>query len=253
MDWTAETFYQELRNRFFQVLEDHHLLAEQVQLRTRALSPQEAIGITQRKDFPILTGKDVMVQAECAGAKGQAFTDAPAVFQGTLKQITDLDLRTDSHNRSIFIASLNAVMGSLGLAEGTVHCRNTGPEVCAPRVAAHIRETYGSPRIALIGYQPSLLECLSQQFTLRVSDLNPNNVGQVRYGVPVEDGRTVSSELCQWADLVLCTGSTVCNGSIVEFLPYRDKTLFFGTTIAGAAALMGLRRICFAEQLKPEA
>lgn len=84
-------------------------------LGTRALSPEEAIGITERKDFPILTGKDVMVQAECAGAKGQAFTDAPAIFNGTLQQVYQLDLSGDSQNRGIFIASLNAVMGLLCL------------------------------------------------------------------------------------------------------------------------------------------
>ena len=67
MEWTADSFYQELKKRFFKVLKENGLLAEQVHLTTRALSPEEAIGITTRKDFPILTGKDVMVQAECAG------------------------------------------------------------------------------------------------------------------------------------------------------------------------------------------
>ncbi len=250
MELTAETFYTRLRRRFFEVLKENDLLAEQVHLRTRALSPEEAIGITERKDFPILTGKDVMVQAECAGAKGQAFTDAPAIFNGTLQQVCELNLSGDSHNRGIFIASLNAVMGSLGRACGTVHCRNSGPELCAPRAAAYIKAHYGNPKIALIGYQPSMLECLSKEFDLRVSDLNPDTVGNTRYGVLVEDGSKDNQDMCRWADLILCTGSTVCNGSIVDFLPYADKILFFGTTIAGAAELMGLRRLCFAEELK---
>ena len=66
----------------------------------------------------------------------------------------------------------------------------------------------------------------------------------------VEDGRVdgVSTAVCDWADLVLCTGSTVCNGSIVNFLHLKDKILFYGTTLAGAAALMGLPRICFADR-----
>ncbi len=247
---SKENFYSLLKERFFEVLKDNHLLAEQVKLTTRALSPEEAIGITERKDFPILTGKDVMVQAECAGSFGQAFTDAPAVFHGTLKDVCELDFDANPHNRGIFIASLNAVMGALGRAKGTVHCRNDGPERCAPDAAAYIKAHYGAPKIALIGYQPSLLERLSKEFELRVTDLNPDNIGAERYSVLVEDGANpeVWQGMCAWADLILCTGSTICNGSIVNFLPYKDKMLFFGTTLAGAAELMGLKRLCFADK-----
>ena len=141
-------------------------------------------------------------------------------------------------------------MKHLGKVECTVHCRNNGPEQCAVDAAGLIEASYGHPRIGLIGYQPSLLERLSGQFPVRVVDLSPVNIGQQRYGVLVEDGRVdgVSTAVCDWADLVLCTGSTVCNGSIVNFLHLKDKILFYGTTLAGAAALMGLPRICFADR-----
>ena len=107
-------FYDDLKQRFLALLTEHGLLQEKVSLHTKMLTPEEAIGIPKRKDFPILSGKDIMVQAECAGCLGQAFTDAPAVFHGTLEEICALDLNTDSHNRGIFIASLNAVMKHLG-------------------------------------------------------------------------------------------------------------------------------------------
>ena len=207
---TADTFYRELKHRFSELLENEGILKERVDINTRSLTPEEAIGITERRDFPIITGKDVMVQAECMGALGQAFTDAPSVYRGTLKDICALDIETDSHDRGLFIAALNAV----------------------------------------IGYQPSLLERLSGQFPLRAADLSPVNIGQTRYGVLVEDGGApgVSQSICSWADLVLCTGSTVCNGSIVDFLYLKDKILFYGTTLAGAAALLGLPRLCFADR-----
>lgn len=247
---TPEGFFEELRRRFFALLQSEGLLNEPVALSTRALSPEEAIGITRRKDFPIITGKDVIVQAECAGSIGQAFTDAPAVFHGTLQEVCALDINGSSHDRGIFIASLNAVMKHLGKCACTVHCRNDGPELCAVDAVAALKERYGKVKIGLIGYQPSLLERLSQEFPLRVVDLNPDNIGKTRYGVMVEDGGddAVRDEVCAWADIVLCTGSTICNGTIVNFLPLGDKVLFFGTTLAGAAELMGLNRLCFADR-----
>lgn len=166
-----------------------------------------------------------MVQAECMGALGQAFTDAPAEFRGTLGEICTLDINGDSHDRGLFIAALNAVMKHLGLVECTVHCRNDGPELCAVDAAAYIKKNYGRPKIGLVGYQPSLLSALSADFPIRVVDLSPVNTGQERCGVMVEDGKVegVTASICQWADLVLCTGSTICNGSIVDFLHLKDK------------------------------
>lgn len=249
---TPDMFYDELKKRFAALLEMDGIMQEQISVDTRSLTPEEAIGITSRKDFPIITGKDVMVQAQCMGALGQAFTDAPAVFRGTLSDICALDIKGSSHNRGLFIAALNAVMKHLGRVECTVHCRDDGPEQCAEDAAAYIADIYGHPKIGLIGYQPSLLERLSKDFAVRAVDLSPVNIGQVRYDILVEDGGIpdVSRSVCQWADLVLCTGSTVCNGSIVDFLSLvsDSKVLFYGTTLAGTAELMGLPRLCFADR-----
>ena len=244
-------FYAELKRRFEALLSERGLLGEAVSLSARALSPLEAIGSTKRRDYPILTGRDVMVQAECGGCLGQAFTDAPAAFEGTLAEVCALDIENDAHGRGIFIAALNAVMCRLGIVGCTVHCRGDGPELCAPMAAERIRREYGTPRIALIGYQPALLAELSKEFTLRVLDLDPKNIGQLRSGVKVEDGgdEALRKEACAWAGLILCTGSTICNGSIVNFLGY-ENALFYGTSIAGAAALMDLPRLCFTDELQ---
>lgn len=248
---TPELFYDELKDRFIKLLESEGILEADVQITTRSLTPEEAIGITKRKDYPILTGKDVLVQAECMGALGQAFTDAPSAFTGTLSDLCALDIKNSSHNRGLFIAALNAVMKHLGLVECTVHCRDDGPEQCAVKAAHFISQNYGRPNIGLVGYQPSFLERLSQDFPVRVVDLNPDNIGQMRCGLLVEDGSAdgVTDGILQWADLILCTGSTICNGSIVDFLPFKEKTLFYGTTLAGAAALMELPRLCFADHV----
>ena len=171
-------------------------------------------------------------------------------YHGTLEEICALDLIHSSHNRGIFIASLNAVMKHLGLVECTVHCKNDTPELCADDALHYIRSHYKNPKIALIGYQPALLEHLSAAFRLRAVDLNPEHIGQTRHEILIEDGNSdaVQQELCSWADLILCTGSTVCNGTIINYLPLRSKILFYGTSLAGAAKLMDLPRLCFADR-----
>ena len=239
-------FFALLKTRFRDVLDQYELTSEEIRIVSKALSPEQAIGITQRRDYPILAGKEIMLEAEYKGGKGQAFTDAPAVFNGSLAEILDLDLEKDLHSRGLFIAAMNAVMKTLGLAEKTVHCKNQEPEDCAVQAAAFIKEDYGSPKIALVGYQPALLERLSQDFSLRVLDLNPENVGQMRHGIKIEHGMDDFEDVVKnWAELVLCTGSTLCNGTIVNFLDLDKEVLFFGTTLAGAAKLMGCKRMCF--------
>lgn len=64
---------------------------------TYGLTPEEAIAINERKDYPILTGQDVMLQASYRGARGQAFTDAPADYSGTLEEILSMDILSDEH------------------------------------------------------------------------------------------------------------------------------------------------------------
>lgn len=245
---TQKKLFEILKAEFVKILTEENLLAEKIEILSKALTPEEAIGITKRKDFPIITGKEVMLQAECRGAYGQAFTDAPTVFKGTLAEVCQMDLENDSHAKGVFIASLNAVMKYLGKADCTVHCKTEGPEKCAKDVVAYVKENYGNPKIALIGYQPAILDNLSKEFKVRVLDLNPVNVGFVRYGVKVEDGISDYEEVVkQWADLILCTGSTICNGSIVNFMELDKPVLFFGTTLSGSAPILGLNRLCFAD------
>lgn len=244
---TAHDLYETLRQSFRSILEQEGLSADDIAIAARSLTPQEAIGNTQRKDFPILTGKEVMLMAQFRGAMGQAFTDAPAQFSGPLSQLLEGDLDGDPHARGLFIAALNAVMKYLGKADNTVHCKDKGPELCARHMASWVGETYGSPKIALVGFQPSLIADLSQRFEVQVLDLNPDNIGKVKDGCPVRDGATDRDEVVGWADLVLCTGSTLCNGTIVDFLDLPKEVVFFGTTLSGAAPILGLKRACFAD------
>ena len=248
---TIQDFYRELKARFEQVLADNGIGDDDaVAVTCRSLSPEEAIGNTVRRDFPILTGKDVMIQAEFRGSRGQAFTEAPLEFSGSLSDVLASDLVGDEHARGLYIAVMNAVMRHLDRCRGTVHCRTDGPENCAGDILAWLRENYPDKKhIALVGYQPAMLSALAaSEYAVRALDLNPANIGTDRCGVTVEDGVKDRDDVINGADLILCTGSTICNGTIVDYLGLDTEVVFFGMTIAGAAELMGLKRICFADK-----
>ncbi len=235
-------FYRELTARFTDLIREHDLLNERIEVRGRILEPGEAIGTPKRKDFPLLKGKEKLMEAVFRGARGQAFTDMPENFAGTLHEIVNRPLETN-YDRAVLISSLNAVCSYLGATPNSVHCKNEEPEECAGEMAAAIEKEFGSPRIAFIGYQPAMIQELAGRFTMRVLDLDEDNIGSVKYGVKIEDGKSAGAEILDWCDLIVATGSTVANGTITDFL-IGKPVIFFGTTIAGAAALMGLRRFC---------
>ena len=251
---TQEKLYQTLRARFAVVLQRYHIQDDAIDIVCRALTPAEAIGANvKRHDFPILTGKDVMIQAEYRGYKGQAFTDAPAEYHGPLKEILCMDIEGSRHDRSLFLAAVNAVMASAGLCTGTSHCHNDGPEQCAADISAYLREYYPCvKRIAQVGFQPAILEMLAKSpYEVRVMDLNPQNIGQVKSGITIEDGadQAVKDDIIHnYADIIFCTGSTLANGTIVDYLDIQPEVHFFGITAAGACALLGWKRLCFAHR-----
>ena len=248
-DERVRILYVTLREMFEDVLNAECLKNDPVEVFCRSLSAEEAIGTPKRKDYPILTGKDVMIQAEYRGFRGQAFTDAPSTFSGTLEEILNLDIVGNAHERGLFIAVMNAVLCSLGRCGNTVHCRTDGPERCAAAARSILREQWpNANNVTLVGYQPALLQMLAESGydTVRVLDLNPANIGQERFGITIEDGQTCTESAISSADLILCTGSTLSNGTIVDYIGL-DKVVFYGITAAGAAELLGLRRLCFAD------
>lgn len=146
-------------------------------------------------------------------------------------------------NVAIYIATLNVVCRYLKIADNTVHCKDEGPEKCSVELVSYLESRFGNPKVALIGYQPSMLDRLSKSFEVRVVDLDKNNINTMKYGVMVEDGEKDTKDLLEWCDVILATGSTIANKTITSLF-VDDKPTIFGTTLAGAAALMGLERFC---------
>ncbi len=237
-------FYERLRARMKSIIDEHKLDQTEVAISSNALTAEEAIGITERQDFPLNKGKEVMLNAVFKDVSGQAFTDQPSVFNGSISQLMGLDL-SQNNNRALLIAASNAILCQLGLIGGTVHCKNEGPESCAREISRHLQAHYSGAKIGLVGLQPSILDQLRSSFSVRVLDLNPDSIGRERQGIVVEDGEKDLEDVIEWADLLLVTGSTSVNGTIVNYIDIGKPVIFFGVTIAAIAYLLDLPRLCF--------
>lgn len=237
-------FYNEVKEKFINMIKENNIDVNEEVVLTRKLKPHEAIGYPERKDYPILKGKEALLNSNYKGFIGQAYTDSPKVFKGTLQEILDLDLSIEE-NTPIFIATLNAVLRSLNLIDKTVHCKDGEPKECAIKMLDEMEDKFKNKNIALIGLQPGILNELSKKFNVRVLDLDKDNIGKEKCSVIIEDGIEKYNEVVNWADIILATGSTSSNGSIVNFLNLDKPVYFYGTTIAGIAYLMNLNRLCF--------
>lgn len=236
-------FLEKLQKCFKELIDENRLHEQNIAITCSVLTAQEAIGDPERKDFPIQKGKEKMMQA-CFGCSfGQAFTDMPNGFNGKLKEITMMPLQTN-YARAVFVSGLNAVLRELKMTDHTVHCKDGGPGKCSLELGEMIEKEYGAPKIALFGLQPALAEVLWKKYDLRIFDLDQDNIGQEKFGTVIESGVCDMEEVEAWADLFLVTGSTLCNGSIVHFLKIKKPVIYFGTTIAGTASLLGLKRFC---------
>jgi hypothetical protein len=233
--------YTELKRKAAGILETRGLLGEKVRVKARALSPEEAIGNPEADDYPIQKGKERLMQADIRGALGQAFTDRFGDYEGTLGDILTVPL-TSNFRRAIFLSALNAALRHLRMIEGTVHCRDQEPKRCAKTLCDHIRYRYGNVKIAQIGFQPRMVESLAARFAIRVLDMDPDNIGSHRFGYVIESPQSAESAVA-WADLLLVTGTTLVNGTLPAFVDAKP-VIFYGTTIAGAAYLMGWERFC---------
>jgi uncharacterized protein (DUF4213/DUF364 family) len=244
-------FYQRLHEQFLKLATEKGLLEKTVAIQTKILKTTEAIGNPDRQDYPLLKGKEFLMEATFMEAKGQAYTDAPSEFSGTLKDIVQLSL-ADSRKKSLFIATLNAVMRHMYPDLKTIHCKNNEPEECAEEIANFVQKL-NPGFVGLVGLQPAILEALAKTFgaeKVTCVDRDEDFRGKDKFGVPIVWGDDQAMlELFKKAGLVLATGSTIVNGSLEGIIDLAERhdvpVYFYGTSIAGAARLMGLNHLCY--------
>ncbi len=241
---------EQAKNRLIEMITNKSIFDARVSVLARALTPEEAIGTPGRRDFPIIIGKEKMLEAKVLGFRGQAFTDSRKEFIGTLKEVLEMPLNTNS-NRAIFVAVFNALMRYFGKANGTVHCKNEEPERCAVEIADFIHNNFHPKKVGLIGLNPAIAEALSKKFggdNLLITDLYIKNIGRKKFGTKIFDGNIMNEKLIQASDFVLITGTTIVNDTFDEIMSavkkYNKEYTLYGVTSAGICSLFDMPRIC---------
>jgi uncharacterized protein (DUF4213/DUF364 family) len=233
-----------------EIITQNRLLNAHVSVLVKTLTPEEAIGVPGRRDFPIILGKERVVEADVIGARAHAFTDSPGEFMGNLKEVLTLPL-TSNRERSIYVATLNAILKYLNLMEDTIHCKNEDPEKCGKEIASQLLKRWGKVKVGFIGLNPAIAEYLIITFgaeNVKITDLNKQNVNSFKNGVKIWDGNEMTEELVKQSDVILITGTTFVNGTFDYIMhcvqKYRKDYLIYGVTGAGICKLLGFNRIC---------
>lgn len=234
-------FLDSIRSLFATLVYENAWQHRTVGVRVKTLKPEEAIGNPEHQDYPLIKGKERMMEAEFLGSRGQAFTDMYGNFSGTLAEVAAMKPE-NNYRRAIFLATLNAVARHLGIVERTVHCRDNQPPRCAKELVSYIKENFGYPRVALVGLQPRMAEALAQEFELRVTDMDADNVGTTRFGISIQGPEHTAGNIA-WCDLALVTGSTLTNDSFRKLFTEKPS-IFYGVTIAAPAYFLDLTRFC---------
>jgi uncharacterized protein (DUF4213/DUF364 family) len=244
------TVLEKARALFKDIVERADLMSSEIEVKAKRLTAEEAIGAPKRRDYPIILGKESLIEARYQGTVGHAFTDMPGDYSSTIGELLALDL-VDNARRAFFVASLNAVYRHLHPEMKTAHCKDEDPEQCGKKIAEELKNRFGAARVGLIGLNPAILENLAAIFgpeNVHTADLNPETIGKVKFGVLIRDGRTDLETIVDRADVLLVTGTTLGNATIDGILDMSKASgkpcIFYGVTIAAAADLLGLERMC---------
>lgn len=236
--------YEILRRKALQLIFNDKDLQHR-EFTAAPLTPEAAIGRSSCCDYVLLKGKERLLQAEIDGFVGQAFTDRPGYYQGQLNNVFNFPLE-DNFERAVFISFLNALLRRQDVIQKSMHCRDESPAHCALLLSEHIKKVFEPGKVVLIGYQPRFAETLADSFALRINDLDPDNLGKTikgAAGVSIESS-AASEENMEWGDLVVVTGSSIINNTFPSFHLSNKPVLFFGTSIAVPAQVLGLNHFC---------
>lgn len=252
--------YEEIDRKFRAIIKKHELQEKEVscEILARGFSdspPNPSLtskGITEQyfklpsREYALTKGKEVLVRCEVEDHYGDAFTDEPKTFRGKIKETYEL-LFGDKGDKTIFFGMLNATLNYLGLIEKTIHCGGDEPRKCGEKLAAYILEKFGRVKVAHIGYQPGHLEACSKEFDGYVTDLNPENIGKVKFGRKILDG-SANERVIRKVDVACITGSTVASGALPELLKwcnaYGVASIIYGVTSKGAAKILNFDAFC---------
>lgn len=211
------------------------------------LSVKDAIGTPVKNDYPLQRGVEKLMEANVLGSKGQAYTDHYGNFYGSLRDVLSLKLK-DNYERAVFIATFNALLRVFKIVNNTIHCKNEEMEYCGKIIAKSIKKKYCTVKnIWLVGPQPRILENLSNNFIVRVTDRDIDKIGKRILGGNnniIIENPVIGPELSEWADLIVATGTIFVNNTFGDILAYDKPILLYGTTASGPAHVLSIPRYC---------
>ncbi len=231
-----------LREKFLEIVKNHNLRNEKVIIKTKVLSNEEAIGNPLDRDYPLLKGKERLIQANYKNSAGVAFTDIYGNYEDYLYGIIEMDL-SNNFRRAIFISVINAVLRDLNLIERTAHCKDNDLLKCRDQLEDFITHNYDNPRILMIGFQPRLAEALGNKFSVKFFDMDKDNIGKKVNGLKIINGDHWQ-DYTGACDLIFATGSTFVNDTAKNFIMPEAQTIFYGVTCAGPCYLLDIPRYC---------
>ncbi len=234
--------YKTLKDKTEKLIAEQGIKDRLVRVKAKVLTPEEAIGNPEHSDYPLLKGKERLMQAEYNGSKGVAFTDMFGNYEANLYDIIKMDL-INNFRRAIFIATINALLRYTKSVDNTEHCKDDEPIKCSLELNDFIKTKYGNPKILQIGHQPRFSDILSKNFNVKIIDMDLDNIGKKINGVTILSPDN-TNDLISWADVLFVTGSTFVNGTASQFINKGKEVIFYGVTCAAATYFLGLNRFC---------
>ena len=181
------------------------------------------------------------VTAMIREVKGEAYTETPQQFQGTLRQALKID-PSENGISAVTVSAINAAMHYLSLCPGVFPEEPQYPYEYARALCDHVIEHYGRSNIVLVGYDGYIVkQFMDEGLDFWTLDRDPDHISQDRFHhVVVNSAKRNRESSFVWGRLLIVTGSTLCNGTICQYLDSGRDLLFYGITCAGAATLLGL-------------
>lgn len=182
------------------------------------------------------------VTATLLGAKGEAYTEEPEGFCGTLEEALQI-APTEKGISAVTVAALNAAVSYLNLAPGTFPEGKEARYRYADALCRYVKEQFGTDHIILVGYDGYLVKRFMEEgFGFWTMDRDPDNITQDRFHhVVVNNAKRMRESSFIWGKYFIVTGSALCNGSVLHYLNTDKEVLFYGITCAGTATLLKLK------------
>ena len=236
---TVAELYQQILSAFYGLEGADALLQETVSV-TAAAEPERTLR-PEYEPFSGIARPEYCVTATLSGAKGEAYTENPEDFSGTLQQALEIP-PTEKGISAVTIAALNAAVNYLHLAPGTFPEGEEARLQYADALCRFVLEHHGRENIVLVGYDGYLVKrFMDEGLIFWTMDKDPDNITQDRFHhVVVNNAKKNRESSFVWGKFFIVTGSSLCNGTIRHYLESGKELLFYGITCAGAATLLKL-------------